>query len=186
MGRSFIYNQRKINRRNYFLQTKECEHFSKWKNSASNKCPTFERSPFVGLANSSNFQFNTVRSKQKPKEYCENGAYSQVYSFAMNGPSTSIVDTENDLRSSENIFTDWKYIQCRMINLSKKLQSRIFQDKLLEKVNILLFIICLLHWHHPYALFLNLEDWKLEPNWFPENHRTWLQNKQNFIIFGYG
>lgn len=134
MGRIYIYNQRKINNQNYYLKTKECEQFSKWKNSMSNKCPPFERNFFVG--NSSKFQLNAPNNKQKQNDYCENISQtcSQLYSVDLDGLPTSILDTKNDLRSSENIFIEWKDIQCKMLKLSKKLRSQIFQDTALDTV----------------------------------------------------
>lgn len=139
MGRSYIYNQRKTNIRNYYLQTKECEIFWSWKNSVANKCPPFDRNSFAGLGNSSKIHFNTVKSNGFVNEYCERfpEPYDKMYekpTFTSDGLPMSIVDTKNDLRSSENINSEWKDIHCKMINLSKKLRSQIFQDKLLEKV----------------------------------------------------
>lgn len=142
MGRTYIYNQRKINIKNYHLQTKECELFSNWKNSVANKCPPFERNSFVGIGNSSKFPYSTVRKGEHANEYCERlpEPYDQIYektTFTLDGIPTSIVDTKNDLRSSENILTEWKDIHCKMINLSKKLRPQIFQDKILEMVTII-------------------------------------------------
>lgn len=139
MGRSYIYNQRKINSRNYYMQTKECEIFSSWKNSVANKCPPFDRNSFAGLGNSSKIHFNIVKSKGFANEYCERlpEPYDKMYekpTFTLDELPISIVDTKNDLRSSENIRSEWKDIHCKMINLSKKLRSQIFQDELLEKV----------------------------------------------------
>lgn len=139
MGRTYIYNQRKINIKNYHLATKECELLGSWKNSVAKKCPPLERYSFAGHGNSSKISLNPVKSKSNQLEYCEKppDAYDEIYeklTFNLNGLPTSIVDTKNDLRSSENIVTEWKDIQCKMINLSKKIRSQIFQDKLLEKV----------------------------------------------------
>lgn len=140
MGRTYIYNQRQIRFANYYHQKKECERLSNWKNSAANKCPPIDQRPFIGLANSSKLHFNTISSKQMPSEYCEKlpEPYDQVYQrsvFTVDHFPTSIVDTKNDLRSSENIFTEWKDIHCKMLNLSKKLRSKIFIDPTLEKVS---------------------------------------------------
>ncbi|XP_031632179.1 thioredoxin domain-containing protein 11 [Contarinia nasturtii] len=139
MGRRYIYNQRKINNHNYYLKTKECEKFFKWKNSVSNKCSPYEQSSFfVGHSNSSKFQFTTLKNKQKQNDYyCENipESCNHFYQYDLDGLPTSIVDTKNDLRSSENVFTEWKNIECKMINLSKKLRSQVFQDRILEKVD---------------------------------------------------
>lgn len=147
MGRTYIYNQRKINIRNYYLQTKECELFAGWKNSVENKClPSLGRHSFAGIGNSSKSHYNAVRSKGSVNEYCENlpKPYEKIYkhSRTLDELPTSIVDTKNDLRSSENIFAEWKDIHCKMNNLSKKLRSQIFQDKLLEKVIILFIELC--------------------------------------------
>lgn len=139
MGRNYIYNQRTINIHNYQKQTKECEKDYVWKNSAANKCPPFEKSPYIGLANSSKHHFNVVKSKLSSNEYCERvpNPYDEIYdesSFVLSGLPTSILDTKNDLRSSENIFNEWKEIHCKMIYLSKKLRSKTFQDPIIEKV----------------------------------------------------
>lgn len=144
MGRTYLYSQRQININNYHLQTKECGKIYDWRNSATNKCPPFERTSFFGLDNSSKYHLNTVKSKLRSNEYCEKvpTPYDQTYARTPNtvsGLPTSILDTKNDLRSSENIFNDWKEIHCKMINLSKKLRSRIFQDPILEKVSIVIY-----------------------------------------------
>lgn len=139
MGRTYIYNQRIINMKNYQKQTKECEKVYGWRNSPTNKCPPFEKSPFIGLANSSKFHYNVVKSKFSSNEYCERvpDPYDQIYeksSFVLNGFPTSMIDSKNDLRSSENILQEWKEVHCKMINLSRKLRSKTFQDPIIEKV----------------------------------------------------
>lgn len=136
MGRNYIYNQRKINIRNYLRQTKECEQILDWRTVAANKCAPYERISFVGLGNSSAYLHNTIR-KNRPKmgEYCEKMPESyESTSYSQNELPTSMVDSTNDLRSSDNILNEWKAIHCKMINLSNKLRSRTFQDAILEKV----------------------------------------------------
>lgn len=140
MGRTYIFNQRKINLEKYYLQNKECEKYSNWKNSAANKCPPFDRSTISGLANSSKSHINTVSNKQRANEYCEKipETYDRIYEkskFINDRFPTSIVDTKNDLRSSENIFNEWKDIHCKMLSLSKKIRSKIFVDPILSKVS---------------------------------------------------
>lgn len=143
MGRGYIHNQRKSSIRNYHLQTKECEKILDWRNSAAAKCVPFDRSSFIGLSNSSKFHYNTVKSKQKA-EYCEKVPQQHYEStFTLSGFATSIIDTKNDLRSSENLLNEWKEIHCKMINLSKKLRPRIFQDPSLEKVIVCVEVLYL-------------------------------------------
>lgn len=130
MGRNYIYNQRKINFGNYHLQTKECAKFSNWKNSVENKCASFDRVSFVGLNNSTKPHFN---AGQYSDEYCENPSsqpYDQIYEKYFTTDDLPI----SDLRSSENILNEWKDIQCKMINLSRKLRSKTFQDPFLAMV----------------------------------------------------
>lgn len=140
MGRNYIYNQRKVNLRNYHQHTKECEKMLDWRNAVADKCVPFERTSFVGLDNSSKVLYNTVRSKNKV-EYCERVIQPYESSFMLRGFPTSIIDSKNDLRSSENILKEWKQIHCKMVNLSKKIRPRIFHDPILEKV----FSITTLH-----------------------------------------
>lgn len=140
MGRLYIYNQRKINIQNYNRQTKECETILDWRNAATNKCVPFGRSTFVGLSNSSKYLYNTGRNK-RTVEYCEK--IPQPYetsTYSQSGLPTSMVDMKNDLRSSENILSEWKEIHCKMVNLSKKLRSKLFQDAALEKVRN--YLVC--------------------------------------------
>lgn len=136
MGRNYIYDQRKINIRNYLRQVKECEKILDWRTVAANKCAPYERISFVGLGNSSTHHHNTIR-KNRPKiaEYCERmpDSYDSP-PHLQNEFATSMIDSKNDLRSSENILNEWKAIHCKMINLSNKLRLRTFQDTILEKV----------------------------------------------------
>lgn len=134
MGRNYIYNQRKINIRNYLRQSKECEKILDWRTVAANKCAPLERISFVGLGNSSSYLHNTIR-KNPPSiaEYCEK--MPEPYeSASQNDFSTSMIDSTNDLRSSDNILNEWKTIHCKINNLSHKLRSRMFQDPILDKV----------------------------------------------------
>lgn len=141
MGRTYIFNQRKINIGNYHLQAKECIKFSNWKNSADNKCASFGRVSYVGLNNSTKPRLNTVNSKHRMDEYCEKipQPYDQIYEkskifISTDEFPTSAIDTKNDLRSSENILNEWKDIQCKMINLSNKLRAKTFEDPILKEV----------------------------------------------------
>lgn len=118
---------------------KECEKVYVLRNSAANKCAPFEKSPFIGLANSSKYHLSIVRSKLIPNEYCDRMSepYEQMYeksSFSLNGFPTSILDSKNDLRSSENVYSEWRAIQCKMIRLSKRIRSKTFRDPIFEKV----------------------------------------------------
>lgn len=135
MGRTYIYNQRKINIRNYLRQAKECEKVLDWRAVATNKCAPLERISFVGLGNSSTYIHNTMR-KSRPTiaEYCEKMPDSASSAFSHNDVPTSMIDSTNDLRSSDNILNEWKAIHCKMNNLSNKLRARMFQDALLDKV----------------------------------------------------
>lgn len=135
MGRTYIYNQRKINIRNYLRQAKECEKVLDWRAVASNKCAPLERISFVGLGNSSTYVHNTMRkSRPTVAEYCERMPDSASSTFLHNGIPTSMIDSTNDLRSSDSILNEWKAIHCKMNNLSNKLRARMFQDALLDKV----------------------------------------------------
>lgn len=141
MGRIYIYNRRKISIRNYNQRAKECEKVLDWRNAPTNKCTPFQKNSYVGLANSSKFHLNSeqcTKSKNAQNEYCskETVSYESPLFLSPLGFPTSILDTKNDLRSSENIFNEWMEIDCKMINLSKKLRLRTFQDPLLETVHI--------------------------------------------------
>lgn len=136
MGRTYIYNQRKINIQNYLRQVKECEKILDWKAVAANKCAPLERISFVGLGNSSTHRHSTLR-KNPPSiaEYCAKMPESyESSSYLQNDVPTSMIDSTNDLRSSDNILNEWKMIHCKINNLSHKLRSRMFQDALLDKV----------------------------------------------------
>lgn len=176
MGRSYIFNQRKISVSNYHLQAKECEKFSLWKNSAENKCASFDRVSFIGLTNSTNVHYNTVSGRRRSDEYCEKTPqlYEQNYEnlklYSLDELPTSIVDTKNDLRSSENIFNEWKDIKCKMINLSKKLRSKIFQDPVLEQV--IIFRFKLISYYKNMFLCTGQQH---KPVQFSPNHRFCMQ-----------
>lgn len=130
----YIYNQRKIAIRKYNIQAKDCEKVLDWRNALGKKCTSFEKTSFIGLANSSKLHLNGAKSKKTQNEYCSKETESYESPFILRGFPTSILDTKNDLRSSENIFNEWNEIDCKMINLSKKLRLRTFQDPLLEMV----------------------------------------------------
>lgn len=138
MGRNYIYNQRKINLQNYLRHVKECKQVLDWRAVASNKCAPLERISFVGLGNStSTYIHNTIRrGRPTVAEYCEKipDSTSSSSSYSHSDIPTSMIDSTNDLRSSDNILNEWKTIHCKMINLSNKLRSRIFQDAILDKV----------------------------------------------------
>lgn len=137
MGRNYIHAQRKINAGHQFLKTKECEKILDWRNSASNRCAPYERSALIGLANSTKFQFG--KPKPRAMEYCEklpdlNQAFEKT-TFFEHGLPTSILDTKNDLQSSENIFDMWREINCKMLKLSMKIRSKMYQDPHLDKAS---------------------------------------------------
>lgn len=135
MGRTYIYNQRKINIRNYLRQAKECEKVLDWRAVAANKCAPLERISFVGLGNSTYIPHTIRKSAPAMAEYCEkisDSAASAPYSH--NDIPTSMIDSANDLRSADNILNEWKAIHCKMNNLSNKLRSRMFQDAILDEV----------------------------------------------------
>lgn len=138
MGRTYIYNQRKINIRNYLRQAKECEKVLDWRAVASNKCAPLERISFVGLGNSSTAYIQNTLRKSRPSiaEYCEKMPNSASSSYSHRDIPTSMIDSTNDLRSSDNILNEWKAIHCKMNNLSNKLRARMFQDAVLDKVEI--------------------------------------------------
>lgn len=133
MGRNYIYNQRKINIRNYLRQAKECEKLMDWRAVAVNKCAPLERISFVGLGNSS---VHATIQKNRPSEaeYCVKIPESYESSYPQNDFPTSMIDSINDLRSSDNILNEWKTIHCKMSNLSNKLRTKMFQDAILDKV----------------------------------------------------
>lgn len=145
MGRNYIYNQRKINIQNYLRQTKECEKILDWRSVAASKCAPLERISFVGLGNSTSthHQHSSI-GKNSPAEgeYCEIIPESYQFSASpmmasmnsQNDVPTSMIDTINDLRSSDNILNEWKTIHCKMSNLSRKLRSKTFQDAILDQV----------------------------------------------------
>lgn len=138
MGRNYIYNQRKINIRNYLRQAKECEKILDWRAVAANKCAPLERISFVGLGNSSTFRHNTIqKSPPSIAEYCEKipESYESTSTYSQSDFLTSMIDSTNDLRSSDNILNEWKMINCKINNLSHKLRSRMYQDAILDKVN---------------------------------------------------
>lgn len=136
MGRTYIYNQRKINIRNHLRLVKDCEKVLDWRAVAANKCAPLERISFVGLGNSSTYIYNTIRrNRPTMADYCEKLPDSASSSYSShNDIPTSMIDSANDLRSSDNILSEWKAIHCKMNNLSNKLRSRTFQDAILDKV----------------------------------------------------
>lgn len=138
MGRNYIYNQRKINTRNYLRQAKECEKIMDWRAEAVNKCASLERFSFVGLGNASIYHHATI-CKNRPSiaEYCAKipDTYESSSSYLHHEFPTSMIDSANDLRSSDNVLMEWKTIHCKLSNLSNKLRSRMFQDAILNKVN---------------------------------------------------
>lgn len=138
MGRIYIYNQRKINIRNYLRQAKECEKVLDWRTVASNKCAPLERISFVGMGNSSTYIHRTMR-KSRPTlaEYCEKLPDPAASAYSHSDIPTSMIDSSNDLRSSDNILNEWKAIHCKMNNLSNKLRSRMFLDAVLDKVRLI-------------------------------------------------
>lgn len=138
MGRNYIYDQRKINIQSCLRQAKECEKILDWRTVAASKCAPLERISFVLLGNSTSSQHNTIRRKPRSTaEFCEKIPESSKSSkYSQNDVPTSMVDSTNDLRSSDNILSEWKTIHCKMSNLSRKLRSKTFQDSLLDQVII--------------------------------------------------
>lgn len=140
MARTYIYNERKMNLQNYLERTKECETVLGWSSAAPNECAPFERISFVGLGNSTSTRYhhNTNRKNPPPvAEYCAKMPESYASSSCFrnqNGIPTSMIDSTNDLRSSNNILNEWNAIHCKMNNLSRKLRSKTFQDAILDQV----------------------------------------------------
>lgn len=137
MGRNYIYDQRKINIQNYLRQAKECEQMLDWRAAATDKCAPLERISFVLLGNSTSTQHHhSTKRKSSPSmaEFCET-----MPDVSQNSIRTSMIEPTNDLRSSDNILSEWKSIQCKMSHLSRKLRPRTFQDPLLDQVIVCVF-----------------------------------------------
>lgn len=139
MGRHYIYNQRQKNTQIYLHEAKECEKILDWRAVAANKCAPLERISFVGLGNStSTHQHHNKMRKNLPSmaEYCEKmpESYETSSAYSQSDVPTSMIDSANDLRSSDSILNEWKSIHCKMSNLSRKLRSKTFQDAILDQV----------------------------------------------------
>lgn len=137
MGRNYIYNQRKVTVQNHKRQVKECERILDWRTVVAKKCAPLDGISFVGLGNSSKVHNTNTMRKNRPTivEYCEKMSESHdKSSYGRSDYATSMIDSTNDLRSSENVLNEWNVVHCKMINLSNKLRSQTFQDSILEKV----------------------------------------------------
>lgn len=150
MTRIYIREERKDNYQSFYRTKEECEKLFDWKVNVPEKCSPFGKRAFVQLVNSSKYMYQSPSSE--PNEYCSaNSGNSNVNSFQdscfvskniphddpnkpLNIP-TSMLNDENDYRSSKNIKKAWMAINCKLNSLSKSIRPNLFYDFFDEMVS---------------------------------------------------
>lgn len=145
MTRVYIHQERKDNYQSYYQTKKECEKLFDWKANVPEKCSPFGKRAFVHLVNSSKYMYHLPNAERniESNEYCSaNSGNSNVNNFQYscsinkNIPQENIVknnpismlNDENDPRSSKNIKKAWMAINCKLNSLSKSIRPYLFYD----------------------------------------------------------
>lgn len=148
-------NRRKINYKQRSLRTQECDRIFDWKNAVPDKCAPFNKRTFIGLVNSSKFHYNTAKENEA-FDYCYKqssafGGSANQEDFNQNMKkcaqatvsrhkyATSMLNNDNDLRSPKNLLNIQKAINCKIHQMSRKLQIDVFNDVNNDKVSFFKF-----------------------------------------------